>query len=246
MSQPVLMAALTLVAAVVVTAAIAVATFAKANTRRAIRVAIVGVAVALMALAIQHARLRINFTASMPIGIYSLSPLPAAGVERGMVVVACAPGAAAAVGQARGYLGAGPCPDGTEPLLKSAAAIAGDELDVTAAGVAVNGCRLPRSTPLARDRSGRRLVPWPQGHYRLGPGQVWLYADNARSWDSRYWGPGAARDVTGRAVPILVAYIAPPRECANPAALVDRVKRESNVSSSNRCGEGFIADHARC
>lgn len=122
-----------------------------------------------------------------------------------MVVVACAPIDAAALGRARGHLGAEPCPDDTEPLLKSVAAIAGDELDVTAAGVAVNGCRLPQSTPLAHDRSGRRLVPWPRGHSRLAPGQVWLYADNARSWDSRYWGWTATPDVMAIAVPLLVA-----------------------------------------
>ncbi len=158
MSQPVLMGALTLVAAVVVTAAIAVATFANGNTWRAIRLTIVGAAAALTALAIQHAHLRINFTASMPIGIYSLSPLPTAGVERGMVVVACAPGAAAALGRSRGYLGAGPCPHGTEPLLKSAAAIAGDEVDVTAAGVAVNGCH---GIPAIGARVGCR-ASWPR------------------------------------------------------------------------------------
>lgn len=70
------MAALALVAAVLSTAAIAIATFANENTWRAIRLTIVGSAVALTALVIRHAHVRINFTASMPIGIYSLSPLP--------------------------------------------------------------------------------------------------------------------------------------------------------------------------
>lgn len=204
MDQPVLLAGLALVAAVVVTAAIAVATFANGNTRRAIRLTIVGAAAALTALAIQHAHLRINFTASMPIGIYSLSALPAGEVQRGMVVVACAPVGAAAVGRARDYLGAGPCPDGTEPLLKSVAAIAGDELDVTAAGVLVNGCRLPQSAPIARDRSGRRFQPWRPGRYRLPSGEVWLYADNSRSWDSRYWGPVPQAVVMAQAFPILI------------------------------------------
>lgn len=59
--------------------------------------------------------------------------------------------------------------------------------------------------PLSFDAAGRRLFPWPRGHYRLRPGELWLYADNDRSWDSRYWGPAQADAVRARALPLLVA-----------------------------------------
>jgi len=39
---------------------------------------------------------------------------------------------------------------------------------------------------------------------RLGRSQVWLYAGNPRSWDSRYWRPASVTDILARAVPILV------------------------------------------
>ena len=56
--------------------------------------------------------------AVMPLGIYRLEPLPAAGVVRGMVVAVCAPDDAAELGRRRGYLATGPCPHDSELLLK--------------------------------------------------------------------------------------------------------------------------------
>ena len=149
-------------------------------------------------------RLRINFTPSMPLGIYRLESLPTNGVGRGMVVEVCAPDKAAALGRRRGYLAAGPCPHDTEPLLKIVAGVPGDNVAVSAEGVAVNGCLLPDSRPIVRDRAGRLILPWPWGEYRLGRGQIWLYAGNPRSWDSRYLCPGSGRDVMARAAPLLI------------------------------------------
>jgi len=135
------------------------------------------------------------------------APVPKSGVQRGTFVAVCAPLGAADLGRRRGYLAAGPCPADTELLLKVVAAVAGDVVAVSANGVGVNGCPLPRSRPLSFDGAGRRLSPWPQGRYRLGLGQLWLYADNARSWDSRYWGPVPLVHVTARAVPLLVSRL---------------------------------------
>lgn len=145
-----------------------------------------------------------NLTPSMPIGIYRLTPLSKSGVERGGFVAVCAPPVAAELGRRRGYLAAGRCPTAAEPLLKVVAAVAGDSVTVSANGVTVNGCLLPHSRALSHDAAGRRLSPWPQGHYRLSRGDFWLYADNDRSWDSRYWGPGQAAAVRAMAFPLLV------------------------------------------
>ncbi len=204
MGQPVLTATLALAIAAVLTAAITIGTSANACTVRAIKLTAIGVLIAVATYAIGHECLRINFTTSMPIGIYLLSSLPPNGVRRGMLVAACAPAGAANKGRQRGYLSPGPCADDTELLLKSIAAVAGDVVDITAAGVLINGCLLVRSRPVAHDRSGRRLAPWRPGYHRLAAGEVWLYAADERSWDSRYWGPASVADLQAEAVPLLV------------------------------------------
>jgi conjugative transfer signal peptidase TraF len=205
MSQPVAIATLALAIAAVLTAAIVIATLATEAPNRAIKVTALGAIVASVIITLQRADLRINFTGSMPIGIYLLAPMPHNGAKRGMLVVVCAPARAAVIGLRRGYLARGPCFNNTELLLKSIAAIAGDAVNVTAAGVLVDSCLLPHSRPIARDQSGRKLVPWPLGYYRLRQNLVWLYASNDRSWDSRYWGPLSLADIYAEAMPLLVA-----------------------------------------
>lgn len=202
MGQPVLAGILALAIAIVLTIAVAVAACAAEMLTRAMKLALVAAIIMVAVVTVQREAVRINFTGSMPVGIYALRPLPSDGVKRGMLVAACAPPPAAAIGQRRGYLQRGPCADGTEFLLKLIAATAGDEVDITAAGLAVNGCALPNSRPVSRDRSGRKLAPWRPHHYRLRKDEVWLYAGDDRSWDSRYWGPASAGDIAGEAVPI--------------------------------------------
>jgi conjugative transfer signal peptidase TraF len=205
--QPVLAAILTLAIAIVLTTAVAVAASATEMLTRAMKLAVVGAAIMLAVVTVQRAAVRINFTGSVPIGIYALSPLPSDGVKRGMLVAACAPARAAALGLRRGYLEHGPCGDGTELLLKFVAAIAGDEVDITATGVTVNGCALPHSRPVSRDRIGRKLAAWRLRHRRLAKNQVWLYAADNRSWDSRYWGPASAVAIAAEAVPVVLQLV---------------------------------------
>jgi conjugative transfer signal peptidase TraF len=204
MDQPVLTATLALAIAFIFTAAVAIVTLATETLSRAVTLIGVVAVIASAVVALQRANLRINFTGSMPIGIYLLLPLQPNGVKRGMLVAACAPSRAAETGHARGYLAPGPCADGTELLLKSVVALAGDEVAVTLAGVTVNGCLLPYSRAEAHDRSGRRLDPWGGSDYRLPAGQFWLYAPNNRSWDSRYWGPVSVDAIVSEAVPLFV------------------------------------------
>ena len=204
MDQPVLTATIALAIAVSFTAAIAIVILAAKTLGRAIKLTVVGAIIALAVVALQRVDLRINFTGSMPIGIYSLSPLPDGSVTRGMLVAACAPARAAELGWQRGYFAFGPCAHHTELLLKSIAAMAGDDVDITAAGVAVDGCLLPHSQPVRRDRFRRPLLSWPQGHYRMVRDQLWLYAPNDRSWDSRYWGPISIGAMKAAVTPVLV------------------------------------------
>ena len=56
----------------------------------------------------------------------------------------------------RGYLGNGDCPGGAEPVLKMIGGLRGDEVDVEAGWIAVNGKRLANSATLT---AGQRWSP---------------------------------------------------------------------------------------
>jgi conjugative transfer signal peptidase TraF len=156
------------------------------------------------ALVVVKSGLRFNATASMPMGLYRILKSDPQAIRPGSVVAVCAPAVAAKVGRRRGYLSAGPCSDDSELLLKNVVAIAGDDVMFTPDGLSVNGCRLPNSRPLAVDRSSRPVVHWPFGRGRIPESNIWLYSDNERSWDSRYWGPVAVQNVVATAVPFLI------------------------------------------
>jgi conjugative transfer signal peptidase TraF len=153
---------------------------------------------------IAGAGLRLNASASIPPGIYRFTGISPHEIRRGMLVAVCAPSGAAQLGRRRGYVSSGECAENSEPLLKTVAAVAGDDIAISPSGVSVNGRLLRDSKPLAFDHAGRPLVSWPPGHFRTSRGAIWLHADHERSWDSRYWGPVPARNVLAKAVPVLV------------------------------------------
>lgn len=146
--------------------------------------------------------LRINVSESVPVGFYAVRP--GAAPERGALAVACLPAGLEHLALARDYLQPGECPGGAEPVLKPVAAVAGDTVDVTAAGISVNG--VPVVPPaLVRDSKGRVVAAVPPGRYVVPTGAVWLLsAHSPRSWDSRYWGAVPAAGVRGEAWPLLV------------------------------------------
>ena len=158
---------------------------------------------------------KLNLTASMPIGLYLLRPTSA--THRGAVVIVCPPPEAQRIGVANGYLaparGLMPgsrCSSGSAPLLKYAIAFAGDEIEISENGLFLNGRLIDTQTPARLDRRGRKLAPVPFGRYRLTIGQVWLYSPARYSWDSRYFGPARLSDVLGTAAPLwTTAPVAP-------------------------------------
>lgn len=147
----------------------------------------------------------INTTDSMPMGIWRQTALHRAG--RGDVVLLCLPATPVTqLGRSRGYIGSGPCPTGQEILLKPIAAARGDEVDVTAAGISVNGDEIPNSGQLAQDGKGRPLPAYPAGSYHVPAGEVWLVSPhNPRSFDSRYFGPVPTSLVRSTVRPVWVA-----------------------------------------
>lgn len=154
-----------------------------------------------LAILARGANLRLNFSPSLPEGIYRAIKSP---VERGSVVVVCLPRRVALAARARGYLAGGDCAGSVEALGKIVAAIAPDTVEVTDAGVRVNQRLVPNSRPLLRDRRGRRLIPW-RGVAALAPGQIFLLATlRPTSFDSRYFGPICVSEVRSviRSLPI--------------------------------------------
>ena len=149
----------------------------------------------------QLAGLRINTTTSMPRGLYRSVGGP---VTTGAWVSVSLPSEIARFGVERSYLGAGSCLNGTEPVLKVVAAVAGDVVEVTADGVAVNGELLAHSRPLERDRGGRELAAYSAGARALAPDELWLHSPfEERSWDSRYFGPVPSACVNDVVAPLV-------------------------------------------
>lgn len=137
----------------------------------------------------------------MPRGIYRVTSEP---VQPGALVAACLPAELARHGRAHGYLGGGACEGGASAVIKVAAGVGGDRLDVSLSGVRIDGRLLPASAVRSRDRAGRELQPFRPTRDRLLPGEIWLHAPATWSWDSRYFGPVSEAGVLGRVRPVLV------------------------------------------
>jgi conjugative transfer signal peptidase TraF len=102
-------------------------------------------------------RVRIITTNSAaPAGIYRTVAAP---LTRGELVLACLPSQSARLALQRGYLGAGDCPNGVEPVAKIIGALPGDSVEIQPLWIAINGIRIPRSSTAARDTMGRSLSP---------------------------------------------------------------------------------------
>ena len=171
--------------------------------RRALFPVILCAGIAVPVLSFELLGLRIGLTDSAcPPGIYRMvNRAP----SRGDLVLACLPDAIAQLGIARGYLlrGRG-CGDGIEPVGKRLSALPGDSVEVVPDYIAVNGQRLEHSATLSRDSSGRSVKHVAWGRYTVPTNQVWLFGTkDARSWDSRYFGPVPASSVRAALEPVL-------------------------------------------
>lgn len=170
----------------------------------AIRVLAAGVVTMVTLAGAAAAGLRVNTTASMPLGLWHVR----AGepIKRGAIVTIC-PHDSIDFREAlrRGYIAHGECPGGYEPLVKPVAAVAGDLVTVTRQGIAVNGDVVANTTPLAADEAGRQLRQVAPGIYRVASDEVWLLSGHdQRSFDSRYFGPLPVANVRGVAHPLWV------------------------------------------
>jgi conjugative transfer signal peptidase TraF len=254
MSQPALVLVLAAATAAAATAAIARAASARLS-RRALssRLLMVGVAFSSFSYVVTVIGIRLNFTPSMPLGIYRFMELSPHEIRRGMLVAVCAPLDASKLGRRRGYLSGGACVGNSEPLLKTVAAVGGDVVAVSPIGVSVNGCLLADSKPLRFDRAGRPMASWPVGRHRVSRGSIWLSAANERSWDSRYWGPAPAGNVSAVVAPLLAVgdigsaardrsmFAVPPCGRRSRAAV-----RRASLASHPRPTSGLRGSHFTC
>ena len=142
---------------------------------------------------------RVNASPSLPIGLYRTISDPTA-----KLVEFCPPEPFASFSVSRGYRGKGHCPDNAEPLMKPIVAVAGDVVEISNQGVAVNGKLLFNSTARPFDTKNRALVHWPFGKYVVSSGTVWAISSfDGRSFDSRYFGPIPISSIRSHLRPLL-------------------------------------------
>jgi conjugative transfer signal peptidase TraF len=143
---------------------------------------------------------RINTTPSLPLGLYWVHD---AKPTKGSVVLFCPPNQPVFIeAKARGYLAAGLCDAGTQPLMKRIVATEGDRVTIAADGTLVNGESLLNSAQVQADPEGRPL-PTYRGEFTLVAGQILLISEHSPlSFDSRYFGPVDEQNLQGVVEPV--------------------------------------------
>jgi conjugative transfer signal peptidase TraF len=151
----------------------------------------------------ESAGIRINHTASLVPTLWRVTPLQGP-LQRGQIVSFCPPdNAVIRQARARGFLGPGACPGGTEPLLKRIEALGGDRVSLGEAGVAVNDVPAAGTRILHTDRRGRPIVGIEAGTWVINADAFWAGSRaHPHSFDSRYFGPVPLSQVIGVAAPL--------------------------------------------
>lgn len=143
---------------------------------------------------------RINVTPSEPLGLWRIEAF-SRPVQAGDLVFICPPMTTVfeqAMG--RGYLRRGLCDGGVAPLIKTVAALPGQQVEITD-HVVVDGQPIEASTVHQRDGEGRELIPDPGGI--VPSGHLFLHSSFASSYDSRYFGPVPDSGLLGLARPVV-------------------------------------------
>ena len=143
---------------------------------------------------------RLNLTPSEPLGLWRIVALQRS-VETGDLVFICPPVTASfEEARRRGYVRRGLCPGGLAPLIKTVAALPGQDVEI-GANVTVDGTPLPSSIVRASDGEGRPITPFKTGIVPLR--NLFLHSSFASSYDSRYFGPVPDTGLLGLARPVL-------------------------------------------
>jgi conjugative transfer signal peptidase TraF len=135
-----------------------------------------------------------NPSDSVPRGWYRIAKADALHV--GDIVLARLPAAPAMLAAQRGYLPAG------VPILKRIGALAPPLMCVSDGAVRIDGDVV--ATVRTRDGQGRELPVWSQCRSLSNDELFLLSSANPASFDSRYFGPIAAKAVIGSAEPLWI------------------------------------------
>lgn len=149
--------------------------------------------------ALRRSALRLNYTDSVPVGLYRLQTQPNAP----FVGICLSPNASRSASDAGLKLEAGECPDGRQPILKGLYwATPQSPIVLDSQGFSIAGVPIPNTTPKAFSRTGKPLTHYGFGRYTAG---LWAISGyNRDSFDSRYFGPVSRENVRFYAKPLLV------------------------------------------
>nr|WP_010892384.1 conjugative transfer signal peptidase TraF [Agrobacterium tumefaciens]Q44364.2 RecName: Full=Conjugal transfer protein TraF; Flags: Precursor [Agrobacterium tumefaciens]AAC28117.1 traF [Agrobacterium tumefaciens] len=142
---------------------------------------------------------RLNLTPSEPLGLWRIEALHRP-VSIGDLVFFCPPMTAVFdEARRRGYVRRGLCAGGVAPLIKTVAALAAQNVEITD-HIVIDGRSLPSSVVRKTDGEGRVLLPDPGGV--VPPHHLFLHSSFASSYDSRYFGPVPDSGLLGLARPV--------------------------------------------
>jgi type IV secretory pathway protease TraF len=138
--------------------------------------------------------LRVNLSASMPVGLYRLAPCgEGVGEEVGLGDLVAVDTDAAARSNPklrffweRGYLTF--TGDPRDLLLKEVSGLGGDLVEDWGGRLRVGGRALNRVASFRSAMARGEPLPQVSFPYRLPPGELWLSSDHLRGIDSRYFG----------------------------------------------------------
>ena len=149
-----------------------------------------GVALVIAPCLPKHPLLIWNASPSVPIGLYRVAQ---GSLRLGDLVLVRLAGPMAMLAHRRGYL------PRTAYLLKPISAVTGDR--VCRFGHHIIVPRRPAALALRNDSLGRPMPTW-LGCRTLQAPEIFLFAEHAASFDSRYFGPLRTEHLVGRAVPL--------------------------------------------
>lgn len=130
---------------------------------------------------------RLNFTPSLPVGLYQIIDGP---VQRGQLATFCLEDVYYInLARERAYLAAGSCSSGLRPLLKVVSGVAGDSIELQDGVIVVNGQVLDGTAVVGTDSKGRPTPPSSLTPGIIPPGKVLVLSQHhSGSFDSRYFG----------------------------------------------------------
>lgn len=137
---------------------------------------------------------RMNWTSSMPIGIYRVDDTAEPVV--GSTVELCLPDQLAQSAYINGYIGKGRCKNGFEPLVKEVIAVPGDMVSIANDGITVNG-KFYYAPQALIDSKGHQLTPQNLKNTKINGYVLYGMNNPEESWDSRYYGIVDRSNITG-------------------------------------------------